>query len=338
MSSGLLSDVVASAGLVPFGGPQVVVVDTNVLFSDLVRRVRHDQDTVLVRAGRTGAIRLFAGTHVYTEFYERVCTLERRGLPKERAIKEFESHYLPIIRFVDRAATPHPRAAVVEDVGDVPTAELGIFLAPALIYSEDSDLTGCGFGRVDWLTLTFRAEDALGADLTFWLFGMLMRGGARRIRAGADAVRSTVSTPSGALAAGALIVLVAVAMSRPGRRDAVGQAMRNTRGVAGDMAMVFGQIALQRGEGASVLLAAAVEPDTVRPLEQRIAQHLARGPAMTVEQIVARLHLSGTQVESSAVMSELENQAAFVSVGALWSIGRRLGPASAQWELDRSDG
>ncbi len=99
---------------IPLTGPQIVVVDTAVLYNDIVYRLRKGHQTVLERTAATGAIRLLASSHVYGEMYDSLTGFTRRGLTREDVISSFERHYLPGMRFVDSPLSPiHPRVAAV---------------------------------------------------------------------------------------------------------------------------------------------------------------------------------------------------------------------------------
>ena len=62
---------------IPLTGPQLVVVDTGVLYNDIVYRLRKDRQTVLERAAAMGAVRLLAGSHVYDEMYDSLTGFSR---------------------------------------------------------------------------------------------------------------------------------------------------------------------------------------------------------------------------------------------------------------------
>jgi hypothetical protein len=108
----------------PLLGPQVLVVDTMVLYDDIVRRLRHNQPrTALIESVNRRATRLFAASHVYEEMYDHIGGFQRRAVERSEVLRVFEEVYLRACRFVE---TPqgelHPRVLPVAeaDASDVP--------------------------------------------------------------------------------------------------------------------------------------------------------------------------------------------------------------------------
>jgi hypothetical protein len=306
----------------PLGGPQIFVLDTGVLYDDIVYRLRHPESRgVLLGGATTGTIRLFAADHVYDELYDSLGGFERRRVRRDEFIRCLEQDYLPRLRFVTTPSEPIPaRAAMVPDVDDRPTATLALLLAPCIVLAKDSHLVDAGFGRPDdWLPLAWQADELLGLDGTL-LVGILGLGRAGRLaREGARWLFDDLSPRHVALGAalGAAVVMAAPQLAA-GLHTAAQRAGRVTGEVAGGVAVGFAQVAVERGRRAARLAAAAVDPDADAPL----AHHLARNLAV-VDVPVTREELAyAFGVDAAVVASELEAYAAFVPAQAGWALGR----------------
>lgn len=214
----------------PLGGPQVFILDTGVLYDDVVYRLRHPESRgVLLGGARTGTIRLFAAEHVYEELYDSLEGFERRRIDRNDFVRCLERHYLPHIHFVTMPPDPVPaRALMVPDVDDRPTAALALMIAPCFVLAKDRHLVDAGFGRPDdWLSLAWRADELVGFD------GVLMvatLGASRAVGLARDSARwflddiSPRDVAFGAALGSALLVAAprAIGASKPPRDARVG--------------------------------------------------------------------------------------------------------------------
>lgn len=312
----------------PFGGPQLIVLDSGVIYDDIVHRLRRpEKSCVLVTSAQSGAVRLLAGDHVFDEIYDSLDGHERRGISRRDLIACFERVYLPHLRFVATPLWPIPERVVrvaAADPDDVQTAMLALLLAPSLVLAVDPHLVEAGFGRAEgWLTLAWQSDELLGYDGLLFLSGLAARAGARWLSGRARAIVTEMRTSEILLGAllGLGLHLVAPAASRT-IASAVERGAQVTGLAAGYMLLGVGQIATESGQRHGSLSAASVAPDPRFRTISRIARHLA-----TVDAAVPLRHLAElTGMELSSTAALLDAHPAFVFDGSAWQIGRRRLP------------
>jgi hypothetical protein len=134
---------------------QPVVVDANVLVSDVFYAALHNGQSALLDLARFGSGRLFTSAHVYGKVYERLPKLALTGAGRNRldsAMRTWETEYLPRVRFVQvpDGLLTSPKVAAVPDAEDRPVAALAFLLAPSVLLSEDTHLYGLGLAGSDW--------------------------------------------------------------------------------------------------------------------------------------------------------------------------------------------
>lgn len=331
----ILERVSASSGLayvlergLPLGGPQLLVLDSGVIYNDIVYRLRHpERRGVLVGSAQRGTSRLLAADHVFDEIYDRLDGHERRGVTPEAVIASFERDYLPLVRFVELPAWPPPPRVVAvgaRDPDDAPTAMLALLIAPSLVFSLDAHLVETGFGRrEDWLRLAWHADEVLTYDGTLVLGGWALDRAGRWV--GDHARRFTRDAQRDELLAGvALGMLILAAL--PAAADAIDQTARRVLASAGraaaETAAVAAGLAAERGRRTFALQAAAVEPDLPSTLAARAARQLALSDAaQDTTQLAAAL-----RTEPQVLAAVLGEHRAFIPTTGGWQLGRRRLP------------
>lgn len=313
---------------VPIGGPQLLVLDSGVIYDDIVHHLRRPgRSHVLVRSAQAGATRLLAGDHVYDEVYDRLDGHERRRVAREEVRECFERVYLPHMRFVSAPRWPvadRVLPVACADPDDVQTASLALLLAPSLVFAVDRHLVDAGFGRAeDWLRLAWQADELLGHDGTLFLTWLGLRSAvswgfraSRRVARGIGPVE---------IAAGLLLSAGMYAVAPSTTRALVGHVERTgkTLGqIASYTAAGVAHVAKESGERHEALTAASVAPDPVVGVAERLARQLAtRNAVMPLPQLI-----SAAGVETDAAVAALEATPAFVFDGRGWQLGRRRLP------------
>lgn len=319
----------------PLLGPHVLVVDTMVLYDDIVRRLRHNQPrTALVESVNHRATRMFAASHVYEEMYDHIGGFERRSVERSEVLRVFEEVYLPVCRFVE---TPqgdlHPRVVPVAEVdeSDVPTAELALLLAPCDVLTRDSHLLDAGFGTGNWLTRVFEAEELLGVDGATVAMMLLMGDAGKRLgEAVYEAVSPLIdllrtSEPARIVAAGIGGALLAyLSLLEP---EVIGRLLRQSAVGIGKAGLVTAQIAAEPARRRNALHSTSVSPDETISSVERIARLLVAEPLDSER--IARLLI----MQPEAVSRTLEHHPSFVHTGGTWGVGRLRAPRNLTREL-----
>jgi hypothetical protein len=319
----------------PLLAPHVLVVDTMVIYDDIVRRLRHNQSrTALVESAKRRATRLFAGSHVYEEMYDHIGGFERRSVERDEVLRVFEDVYLRVCRFVDtNQGERHPRVVPVAEVdeSDVPTAELALLLAPCDVLTRDPHLLDAGFGTSNWLARVFEAEELLGVDgATLAMMLLAGEAGKHLVQTLRAVVGSTgdllrTSEPVRLMAAGVSGALMAyLSMLDPA---VIGGELRQGALGIGKAGLVAAQIAAEPARRRSVMHSTSVQPNVPASSAERIARLLIPGPLAT-EQIATQLWLP-----IEAVKRTLEVHPSFVSSGGRWSVGSLRAPRERTREL-----
>jgi hypothetical protein len=319
----------------PLLGPHVLVVDTMVIYDDIVRCLRHNQSrTALVESARRRATRLFAASHVYKEMYDHIGGFERRSVERGEVLRVFEDVYLGVCRFVDtRQGEWHPRVLPVAEVdaSDVPTAELAMLLAPCDVLTRDSHLLDAGFGTGNWLARVFEAEELLGVEgATLAMMLLAGEAGKRLVETIRTAVDSTVdllrtSEPARLMAAGVSGALVAY-LSMLDAAVIGGGLHQGALGI-GKAGLVAAQIAAEPGRRRSVMHSTSVQPNIPASTVERVARLLVPEPLAT-EQIAMRLGLP-----TDIVRGTLEHHPSFANSGGNWGVGSLRAPRKRTPEL-----
>jgi predicted nucleic acid-binding protein len=135
-----------------------VVVDANVLRNDLRYACENDRRTVLVTAANSGAIRLFAASHVLEELaeYADLWALESEEIAPDELKARWRTEYLPLIRVIedhdlprdllDPAESKRVQALEEIDPDDVPSVILALAIE-AFYLSEDGPALRAVYGE-----------------------------------------------------------------------------------------------------------------------------------------------------------------------------------------------
>jgi hypothetical protein len=312
---------------VPLGGPQVLVLDTGVIYNDIVRRLRNPgKPGVLLGSARKGATVLLAADHVYDEVYDSLRKAHaRRAVTHEAVTACFEREYLPQLRFVSMPLWPlSPRVlrVGVRDADDAPTASLALLVAPCLVFAIDRHLVDAGFGVAEqWLTLAWEADDLLGYDSALLLSAL----GARALwQQTVRAVRWFTDdlSPREVLAGAALAALTIAAAPRIA--EAVDDTVRRAGGgmlrASGTIAATVTHLAVERHERAGHLTAASVAPEwsTTALVARRLV--VSRDP-LDAADVAMALHRPLLEV-----LATLHGHRAFVRTNRGWQLGRHRLP------------
>jgi hypothetical protein len=160
-----------------------IVVDANVLASDVFFVAQRGRDSALQDLSGFGTGRLFTSSHIYSKVYARLPKLAAsggRGKFLQAAINIWEQRYLPRIRFVD-VSDMHPedpRIMSITDQEDQPVATVAALLAPSVLLSEDRHLRGLGvagwnhLSDKNWRHLAVAGNELANSDRLLWTAGV----------------------------------------------------------------------------------------------------------------------------------------------------------------------
>jgi predicted nucleic acid-binding protein len=317
---------------------RVLLVDTNVLRSDVLRRVRLRQGPFgrMLRALRASGVSLIAPRHVVDEMDRRIRGFaQKASLDPDVAEEVWRTEYRPQLTVVDAAdlvgsvAThPHVAATLARDPDDAPLAALAVLLGLVAL-SEDTDLGLLGTGR-PWLAHIVAATDAALSDEMTWIYTW---GGAEAVsglahggRSAYDGVQRAIGPRGAAILAIILAGLVVGVVVYPRTREWLA-ATPPVRAV-GRVARAAGQatitVLVNGTEGDTFLREAALVDDPRVPPVAALVRHLSRrAHPQTVQEIAAALGW-----ESVAVEGALDAHAAFVPTDdGKWQFGRQLQPS-----------
>lgn len=147
-----------------------VVVDTNALIEDVLRRARSDF-SAMTFLGRQLAT-LVAPTYVDAEVLEHLPEVaEQTGCATDLALSIYERVHRPLIRFVEMPALANDArvlAVARADSDDAQLAHLATLLGPAVVLTKDRHLTGAGIGDPDWLTTLHLLGELAELDGLLW--------------------------------------------------------------------------------------------------------------------------------------------------------------------------
>jgi hypothetical protein len=141
-------------GLRPRGYRPAVVVDANALISDAIYRWRCGFSLMPLLAERND-IALVTAAHIDEKVYARLPVACRNTHAYLDAVTDvYETRHRPVLRLVSvgnlMLHDERVGAAAVADPEDVPLAQLGVLLAPALVLTRDKHLLGAGIGVREW--------------------------------------------------------------------------------------------------------------------------------------------------------------------------------------------
>jgi len=328
-----------------------LVVDTNVLISDVIASMRTPAPSQLLTLARLGKIRIFAATHVDHEMRMHLPRVAREyNHSPIDALERWMVEYLPVIKFIDvphlDLDDPRPGRVQEQDPDDVPTAELVAMLAPVLSVSKDWHLVNTGVARAEWGFVVKQARALATKDTLVVSTSITVTTG---IDLGARAVRATIRpirllpTPV-AVGAGAILLATGALWLRhqkttPNRSAYKGpspkapwiQATLDWVKMAGLMALWTLNRTLDEADVALDILesrkiASVTNNEIDRVVTVRLlAQALAVAPRpMTATELVKALSSSphASRADVNAALLLLRTQPAFMRIGASrWQLG-----------------
>jgi hypothetical protein len=320
--------------------PWPVIADANVLIRDVLANLRRPKDTALLGLAEAGYARLLGTETVASEVDEHLA----RVAGKARATAAFQlwrSRYLPVIRWVAEPGTlllgsPAAEARVAgvaaRDIDDVPTAQLGLLCAPALLVTADRDLLDHGFGATEFvaaLVATGQLSQLDGSLLIgLRLTGISVESAGRAVVAAGRFLARSEWMWGAALGTVAYVVAHQRSVLRERGREVQAAGRKVGKGVAEVLTVFFEQ----RQAHINALADCLVEPLADPTIGSTLCRELARTPAPVP---AAALHrrvgatLGSLDVDERAVRATLRGSEAFVLVqGQGWQLGETRSVAS----------
>ncbi len=172
-----------------------VVLDTNVLLSDLKYCIQKKHHTGLMAAAKIGGVQLFASTTVRDEVPEKLdIFMSKYGIDPQEAQQVWDTQYVPWISFLDPSDLPplssKVTALLARDPDDVPTGQIIELLGPHLVLSRDEDLVSFGIIGQDIPLITCAYRDKTKKEAT--TLGISL-GGGLIIQVSLEAVKSLIA-------------------------------------------------------------------------------------------------------------------------------------------------
>ena len=328
-----------SIGITKFmpGVVMPVVIDTNVLIEDLLRRSDGKHSSLLVAAA-LGSARIYATQSILAELDRHLPRIAReRGRDLARLREVLARDYLPHLRVVDvsdlHSEDGRVKALELEDADDVGPAKLALLLSPSFLLTTDKDHLRHGLGvfyeptenKTGW---TFGAVALQDRGMIIGLMAGGEGGAVGGLLAGelaVDAAKAIAKNEK--LMTVGLFVIVGIAIFlavSPRARERLGQLIESVALVAGDAASSVARgvgKALDMSEEAHALLEANATrrptPDTELELVARVLA--VSHPGVTLAQLREALPTIA-RVESVLGSSRLFAE---VQPGR-WALGRSV--------------
>lgn len=322
-----------------------VVLDANVLRNDLRYACENDHRTVLVTAANSGAIRLFAASHVLNEVveYADLWALESDRVTPDELRARWHSEYLPLIRVIEDHDLPRrllnpaevARVRTLEEVDpdDVPSVTLALAIE-AFYLSEDGPALRAVYGEeVDptvhhaWLQCLMAGGDACQLGKLIFSAGALPMAAGAGLLAGARRIADRFSPW---VLAGLGIGLAGVLWARPPSTA--------TRQRIGDAAVEFGFgliYAYSRYQAAYSDFA-RMTPDVPSPEQLAASNHGGAWTRLAMHHLARAPH--GQM--SAAELAEAVPQAPIKGIEGFGEIALRAGcfreSSPGRWQLGAS--
>jgi len=292
----------------------VVVIDTSVITSDVIKSAKGGLPSPLYLAMETGLVRGYMAHHTWAEV-PRV--LAKRALRANCDLAVVEKlwwdRYVKLIRFVPTADLPPgdpqlEKALGARDASDLPTLKLASLIAPAVVLAADRDLVDIGLAYERWWDVPEAIRKMVAGQGGTELAARVVFGSAY---ATAALVRGTVRALQRPWIAAVVLAAAAVAavtrdMWYPHLRERAGQASPTVR----DAAASAGRWVLGRFEDYGRALAvwsAARRGSPGQTLTHAVARQLAASPEpMTRTEIADRLRAQVVARGHQAVMTDLQ--------------------------------
>ncbi len=174
---------------------ETVVLDTNVLLSDLKYFIQKKHHTGLMAAAKIGGVRLFASATVRDEVPEKLdIFMSKYGVDPQEAREVWDTQYAPWISFLDPSDLPplssRVAALLTRDPDDIQTGQIIELLGPHLVLSRDEDLVSFGIIGQDIPLITCGYRDKTRKEAT--ALGISL-GGGLVIRVSWEAIKSLIA-------------------------------------------------------------------------------------------------------------------------------------------------
>ncbi|MEX2106773.1 MAG: PIN domain-containing protein [Solirubrobacterales bacterium] len=322
-----------------------VVVDANVLRNDLRYACENDRRTVLVTAANSGAIRLFAASHVLDELveYAELWALESDGVTPDQLKARWRSEYLPLIRVIedrdlprhllDAAEVARVRTLEQADPDDIPSVTLALAIE-AFYLSEDGPALRAVYGEeVDrsvhhaWLQCLMAGGDVGQLGKLIFSAGALPMAAGAGLLAGARRIADRFS-PWVLAALG--IGLAGVLWARPPSTA--------TRQKIGDAAVEFGFgliYAYSRYQAAYSDFA-RMTPDVPGPEQLAASNRGAAWTRLAMHHLARAPHgqMSAAELTEALPRAQIKESEAFVEIALRAGCFKESSPA--RWQLGAS--
>ena len=334
-------------GLLPRGYRPAVVADANALISDAIHRWRFGFSLMPFLAEHK-IISLATAAHIDEKVYARLPLACRNARADFDAVTNvYETHHRPLLRLVSvgdlMLHDERVGAVALADPEDVPLAQLGVLLAPALVLTRDKHLLGAGIGVREWADALVKLKELMELEQAMWGLadGVLITGGLTFY-----GVRGLIRALLGSELALGLALGVALGLGLFYREELAGNSRRLKQRAAPVVERVVDgmSVAVERWEVAD----GRVRPTLVRPhptetLEATVARTLLQSadplPATTILSLLPHPWRENGEEQLRTVLRE---QPAFELVrGRRWGTPprRRSSPAfSADGERRRRSG
>ena len=153
--------------------PLPCLLDTSVLFSELLGLARKGCPPRLLSSARSGVAILYVPANVAKEIpgkFDRIASAGR--VPVESVETAWWDHYGPHVRVIDAVPAlgdERRQQLAREDVDDLAFADAVALMGPILAFSEDTHLTSRELASDRWREVPELAQRLLGVDLTLRL-------------------------------------------------------------------------------------------------------------------------------------------------------------------------
>jgi hypothetical protein len=153
--------------------PLPYLLDTSVLFSELLGFAKKGHPPRLLSSARSGVAILYVPVNVAEEIPGKFDRIASAGqVPIESVETAWWDHYGPHVRVIDAApalADERRQQLAQDDVDDLAFADAVALMGPILAFSEDTHLTSRELASDRWREVPELAQRLLGVDLTLRL-------------------------------------------------------------------------------------------------------------------------------------------------------------------------
>jgi hypothetical protein len=313
----------------------VVVIDTSVITSDIIRTLKEGLPSPLLLAMKTRLIRGFMAHHTWAEV-PRVLAKRApaEGVDPAAAEMLWWRSYVPVIRFVATGDLPPADPALEQelrprDASDLPTLRLASLLGRTVVLATDRDLRDIGLAYDRWREIPEAIRKIVAGQGSTELAARVLFGTGYGAIAAIRAAARALQRPTVAVTVLSIAALAAVTSRvwHPYLRrhlDDIGPGVREVAASAGRAVLNM----FEQYGAALAIWAAAQRGQPGRTLTHRTARILAASPQpMTRTEITAQLHQDVSSRGHRAVMTDLHNllhqHRAFIEVSrGRWQLGK----------------